>query len=340
VNETPRPGLMDQLVELLARLMDAVGLNGRRLRWRWNQRRERLGETGVRTEMLLRSAKGRHKMCPGCRALVPRSAATCPECGVTLSTVNAPSVGRLLSNLLPGATAATSLIMLVNGFWFVIMLIAQVKAGAAAGGSGGLFGGFGGELLVRFGSGLSRPLMLTDGQVAGGEWWRLITPIFLHGGLLHFFFNSYMLMQLGPIVEEIYGTERFWVTYLGCGVAGSMTSQLPRLVNTVGASGAIMGLIGLLLVHGLRGGGVLGDSMKRLVVRLGIYMVILSLFFNLDHLNHAGGFACGALFALVLPTRPFRGRPEAAVWQALSLAGVLLVLYAFAQVALQGAASS
>ena len=79
--------------------------------------------------------------------------------------------------------------------------------------------------------------------MVGGEWWRLITPIFLHGGLIHFLFNSYLLIHLGPLVEEIFGTYRYWVIYLCCGIAGSLFSQVPRFVNTVGASGAIMGLL-------------------------------------------------------------------------------------------------
>lgn len=316
--------------------MDAVGLNGRRLLWKWDQRRRHLGEAGMRTEMFWRSAQGKHKMCPSCRALVPRSASSCSECGHPLSSVRAPGVGRMLSNILPGISAATSLLLLVNGFWFLMMLLAQMKLAQTGGGGFSLFG-FDGELLVRFGSGLSRPRMLPGGGVTGGEWWRIITPIFLHGGLLHFFFNSYLLLQLGPIVEDIWGTERFWVIYISSGIAGSMASQLPRFVNTVGASGAIMGLIGLLLVYGVRSGGVLGQTMKSLVLRLGLYMVVLSIFFNLDHLNHAGGFVAGAIAALLVPAGPSRNKVETAIWQALSVAGVLLVVVAFYEVATQGA---
>ncbi len=331
--EDEKLGLLDRTVELLARLMNSLGLNGTRVLWKWNRRRERLAEAGVRTEIFWRSAKGRHKMCRSCRALVDRGASDCPECGASLSAVRAPGVGRLVTNLIPGVTAATSLIMLVNGFWFVVMLMAQMKAGS---GDTSLFGGFNSELIVRFGSGLSREVPLPSGQVVGGEWWRLITPIFLHGGMIPFLFNSYLLIQLGPVVEEIFGTTRYWVVYLCCGIVGSMTSQLPRFVNTVGASGAIMGLIGLLLVHGYRSGGVLGQTMKGLVVRLALYSIILGFMFNIDHWNHIGGFLCGAGLALIVPRGEFRSRSEAGFWQFLSLAGVLLVLLAFAQVAAQG----
>lgn len=333
MSDDKRTGLLDRAVDLLARAMDGLGLNGTRLRWKWNQKRMQFGEAGLRTEILWRSARGRHKMCPACRALVPRSARKCPECGRALASVSAPGLGRLLSNVLPGATAATSLLLLVNGFWFVMMIMAQVKAG----GGFGLFSHFDSELLVRFGSGLSRPFRLSDGTVAGGEWWRLITAIFLHGSLLHFFFNSYVLLQLGPIVEGIFGTARFWVIYLCCGIAGSMLSQLLRPVNTVGASGAIMGLMGLLLIYGWRRGGALGESLKASMLRFAVYIIIFSLLVRgIDHFNHAGGFACGALLALIAPTGAYRGRGEAVFWQSASLAGVLLVLWAFYSVAASG----
>jgi rhomboid protease GluP len=339
VAEDGKQGSLDRAVEFAAKLLNALGLNGTRLQWKWNQRRRRLAEAGVRREILWRSARGRHKMCPACRALVDRSARTCPECGGTMAGVRAPGLGRVAANLLPGISAATSLLMLVNGFWFLLMIMAQIKAGSPGGGASP-FSPFDLELMARFGAGVSRERMLSTGAVTGGEWWRLITPIFLHGGLIHFLFNSYLLLNLGPLVEDIFGAPRYWVIYLSCGIAGSIASQAPRFVITVGASGAIMGLIGLLLVHGYLRGGFLGQTMKSLVIRLAIYSVILSLMFNIDHLNHIGGFACGALLALVVPHGPHRSRTEAAVWQVLSVAGVLLVLLAFYQVAAFGRADA
>lgn len=306
--------------------MSALGLNGTRLLWRWRQFKLRRGESGVRGEIMWRSARAQHKMCRSCRALVPRSAGKCPECGASLADVATPGVGRLVTNLFPGITAVTSLLMLVNGFWFVMMVMAQIKAG------GGGFGGFGTELLARFGAGVSRPAQL-NGQWIGGEWWRWITPIFVHAGLLHFFFNSFLLIQLGPVVEELYGAQRFWIVYLSCGIGGSLTSQLPRFVISIGASGAIMGLIGLLLVAGYRSGGMLAQSMKRLTIRLIVYSLLLNLFFPIDHLAHIGGFATGALLALVVRTGPYRSSTERLVWQGLAFGGVALVLYAFFQVA-------
>jgi len=337
LNDQPEPTFLDRAVELLASVMDALGLNGRRLRWKWSQKRIALGEAGMRGEQVVRSATGKHKMCPACRALVERSASNCPECGVSLAKVKAPGAGRMVANLFPGVSSVTSLILLVNGFWFVVMLLAQMKAGGADG--MGLFSAFGGELLVRFGSGLSKPFLLSGGDVTGGEWWRFVTPIFLHAGLIHFFFNSYLLLHLGPIVEEHFGRERFWVIYLLCGISGAAASQRlavwREFTNTVGASGAIFGLTGLLLVYGMRSRNSLGESMKSLIMRLMIFTLVFSLLAraSIDHTNHVGGFVCGALLALIVPARPDAGAAESRGWQAAALGGVLLVLYCFYKVA-------
>jgi len=321
--------LLDRLVELLARWLDAVGGNGTRLRWRWNQRKRDLGEAGMRAEMVVRGTRVAYKMCPSCRALVPRSARTCTECQTRLAGVRAPGLSRAVANLIPGATATTAVLLLANTALFAAMLLLPVRLeGYDPGPAFSRLFGFDPLTLVRYGSGFSA---LTVGT---GEWWRLLTPVFLHGGFLHFAMNSWVLVQLGPLVEEEYGTERFWVTYLLCGLAGSAASQFLRPVNTVGASGALMGMMGLLLVHGWRSGGARGEALRQSMLRFAMYIVIFSLLIRgIDHINHAGGFVCGALLGLVVPAGSFRGRGETAVWETAAVAGVLLVVVSFYKVA-------
>jgi rhomboid protease GluP len=282
--------------------------------------------------VLLRSAQARHKMCPSCRALVPRAAGRCPDCGESLHAVRVPGPSRLMANLLPGMTAASSVVMFANGIVFLLMMMAQMHSGES---TGSLMRSFDPELIVRFGSGLSRPRALPDGTVTGGEWWRLITAMFLHGGLLHFFFNSYLLIRLGPMVEAFYGPARFWVIYLACGVAGNAASQIPFFKNTVGASGAIMGLIGLLLAYGWRyRSAEVRQMMTSLLTQLLLFWMIFWLMSPrlVDHFNHLGGFLAGGLLTFLIPAREFRSRAELVAWQLLALAGVLLVLFAFLQV--------
>ena len=245
-------GILDTLVDWVARAMDAAGLNGTRLRWKWNRRRQAMREGGVRASVAFRAARGKHKMCPSCRALVIRTAGRCPECGATLAGVRAPGVSRMLSNILPGATMTTSLILLANGFWFVLMMMTVIRETDSSGFLSMLiFPRGSGEILIRFGA------LYSETFNGLGDWWRLIPPIFLHGGLLHFFFNSFVFLQLAPIVEQEYGTERFFLAYLVSGIFGFLLSQAWVIVTggfrlTLGASGAVLGLMGLLIAYGIR----------------------------------------------------------------------------------------
>jgi rhomboid protease GluP len=322
--------LLDELVELVARAADLLGMNGTRLRWRWNQRRLAIAERKQQAAVRLRSARGRHKMCPSCRALVPRSAKVCPECDAGLAGVRGPGVGRFVSNLLPGATMTTTLILLVNGLFFLLMLLTPARALGNIEPTTGFMRLIQLDLgtLYLFGAGHGYSVL------PGGEWWRLITPIFLHGGLIHFGFNSFVLMQLGPLVEEEYGTERFWAIYLFCGIFGNVVSQIwdPRTL-VVGASGAIVGMIGLMIVYGTRRGGVAGRQLKGVMIQYAVFILIISLLPRVSFSAHLGGFLGGFLLGWIVPIGPFKNRATAAVWEGLALTGVALVLLAFFQIA-------
>src|SRR5437867_4640327 len=93
----------------------------------------------------------------------------------------------------------------------------------------------------------------SNAEIAKGQWWRFITPIFIHIGLLHLFFNSYALWIVGPQVEKLYGGARFFILYVVTGIAGVLGSywRHPESVSA-GASGAIFGLFGALLVFGFK----------------------------------------------------------------------------------------
>ncbi len=320
--------MLDRLVDLWARILDAFGLNGARVRWRWNKRRRDLGEAGLNAEMVVRSTQVANKMCPECRALVPRAARRCTYCDASLAGVRAPGLTRVVSNQIPGATATTFLVLLANGLLFAVVLLLPVRLDAYDPGStmSRLFG-FDALSLIRYGSGyagLTIPLH---------EWWRIVTPVFLHGGLLHFAFNSMALVSLGPLVENEYGTERLAGIYMLCGIAGSAASQLLRHSHTVGASGALCGLLGLLLVHGWRIGGAYGQRLKSVMLQNTVLMIGMSLLPSIDWMNHLGGFVMGCAMGFIAPSGPFRNRAAEVLWQVLAwlaLGLVLASLYAMA----------
>src|SRR6185295_10538834 len=83
-----------------------------------------------------------------------------------------------------------------------------------------------------------------NAKILGGEYYRFVTSMFLHGNLLHIAFNAYALYVLGPETERVYGTPRFLALYFIAGLAGGLASYTFSPNDAVGASGAIFGLIG------------------------------------------------------------------------------------------------
>src|SRR5258707_2937522 len=100
-----------------------------------------------------------------------------------------------------------------------------------------------GYSLIHFGA-MYAPL------IQAGQWWRLVTAGFLHGGLMHILMNSWALFDLGASVEEAYGTSRMLVIYLISSVVGFYVSALWSPGDSVGASAAICGLLGAMIALG------------------------------------------------------------------------------------------
>jgi rhomboid protease GluP len=139
-----------------------------------------------------------------------------------------------------------------------------------------------------------------------GQWWRLVTSMFLHGGLLHIAFNMFALWQVGRLVERMFGSARFLGLYMIAGVCGSLASVLwnPH-VNSVGASGAIFGIIGGLLAFIRRpDSGVPPTIVKDLRGSLSgflLFNIAAGLVYpHTDNAAHIGGLAGGYLAGLLL----------------------------------------
>jgi len=155
----------------------------------------------------------------------------------------------------------------------------------------------GDAFILRF---ASRPI-----EIAAGEWYRLLTPIFLHAplgarlGILHILFNMYILRIYGPQVEENFGSLRFVVLFLVTGFLGGAASYAFGACNTlgVGASGAIFGIVGVLLVllYNRRTSTFISDYMRSLLFFIGINLVFGSVVAGIDNLAHIGGLASGVL---------------------------------------------
>lgn len=156
------------------------------------------------------------------------------------------------------------------------------------------------EVLIRFGAKVN--FLINE-----GEWWRLITPIFIHIGLMHLFFNSFALYIFGPTAEWLFGRVPFGLFYVLAGIGGNVASYLfnPYSISA-GASGAIYGLFGMYVYLYLRAKRFVNpDTGKGILVLVAINLVI-SLNQGIDLAAHLGGLVSGFLLTSFFIRRKYR----------------------------------
>jgi len=146
-----------------------------------------------------------------------------------------------------------------------------------------------------------------NARILGGEYYRFMTSMFLHGGLLHIGFNAWALYALGPETERIYGTLRFLAIYFIAGLAGGIASYALSPHPSVGASGAIFGLIGGLAAFYYISRSLFGDIARQQLGSL-ITVIMINLFIgfsssNIDNFAHIGGLIGGAIVGWLLAPR-------------------------------------
>lgn len=245
-------------------------------------------ETGVRCSRCERP------ICPAC--MVPASVGfQCPEC-VAEGRRSVRQPRTLYGGLARGGAEVTRVLVGVN----VVVFVLTVASGAN----------------VLTGQGRSRlydDFALIPAYVGQGEWWRLVSSMFLHYGIVHIAFNMWALLVIGAPLENMLGRLRFSVLYFLSGIGGSVLSVAVGNVVTpaAGASGAIFGLFGAFFVilrrRNLDTGAIAG--------LIAINLVITFTFANIDWEGHVGGLVVGAVIAVVFayaPSGPTRDRVQAA----------------------------
>ncbi len=213
-------------------------------------------------------------ICPDCMTTTPVGM-RCPECARQRTRVN-----RGLSADEPIVT------------YVLIGVNVAVALGAFLGGGSASGGGWLGSSLLADGS-VSRP------AVDSGEYWRILTAGFLHAGLLHLLFNMFALYILGGLLEPAVGRVRFAVIYFVSLLGGSFGALvLEPIARTVGASGAIFGLMGATVVV-MRNRGI-NPMESGLGMWIGLNLLITFAIPGISIGGHLGGLAAGALAALVM----------------------------------------
>jgi membrane associated rhomboid family serine protease len=186
------------------------------------------------------------------------------------------------------------------------------------------------ETLLHFGA-------KSNFHINNGEIWRFVTPIFLHIGFIHLFFNSYALWIIGPQVEKLYGGPRFLLLYLLTGMSGAAASYWYNpFIPSAGASGSIFGLLGVLLVFSIKYRREVPQFFSRalgrgILLTIGINLVIGYMIPQIDNAAHLGGLIGGGVLAAVIPfAKP--GERERPVFKVAQAAAVLVIAVSFFEV--------
>ncbi|MBT2646562.1 rhomboid family intramembrane serine protease [Bacillus sp. ISL-34] len=156
-----------------------------------------------------------------------------------------------------------------------------------------LFPIFPGNVLFYYGAGVNL-------YIADGQWWRLITPIFLHSTFTHLLFNGFSLAIFGPFLEKLLGTVKFSIFFLSIGILANIATFLinPLTYNHVGASGAIFGLLGFFLYLVLFNKTNFTNNERNTVYTLtGIAIIMTFIQPQINVVGHLAGLATGFLTA-------------------------------------------
>jgi rhomboid protease GluP len=262
------------------------------------------------------ASKRQSLLCPRCRNLINADEPVCPYCGIR-------SPGAWWKRL----PAAQSLfhedtiiktLIVTNVVFFVISLL---FSGRPPGVSGGMFGLLApsNQSLVLLGATGTMPIDQLQ------RWWSLISASYLHGGLLHLFFNMAALNQMGYLVVHEYGVHRLFVIYTLGGALGFLVSYLAGIPLTIGASASLCALVGALLYYGKSRGGVYGQIMFKQLAGWTIGLFLFGFLVpGINNWGHGGGLLGGALLGFLLGYRERRRETE---WhRVLSFVCVLLTV--------------
>lgn len=283
---------------------------------------------------------GRPSVCRHCGALIGANEVSCLQCGaptpIAFQVARESRTKRFFRAVLSRPAPFTVVFLTVNVFFSILMYL--------SGGSENY------SVLASYGAKI-------NALVDRGEWWRFVTPIFLHAGPIHLFLNMYGLLLLGPYVEKLYGSAKFVVFWIVSGIAGVIASYLtvrPDLASgwlgsflfkatdnpSVGASGALFGLIGVLFVFGIKYRRELPEEFKR-SFGIGLLPVILVNFAIgyagrgfIDNAAHVGGFLAGIALALFTDyLRPESRARTSFLWRAAQILSLALVIFSFYKIA-------
>jgi membrane associated rhomboid family serine protease len=228
----------------------------------------------------------------------------CPECVAEGKRTQRPTRTAFGGSRVGQAGYATRALIGIN---VAVMIISAIAGGAKAiAGSGGWFGLLGSSTSVtEWGEVLGYAPYTLGGEVHGvaaGEWWRLVTAMFLHYGVLHLLLNMMLLWQLGRYLEAQLGPIRFTALYLLAGFGGNVAAYVftPQNQPAAGASTAVFGLVAAMFIVNRR----LKLDVTALIPLLVVNLLFTFTVSNISVAGHIGGLIAGAVVAVVLAYAP------------------------------------
>lgn len=259
----------------------------------------------------------------------------CPECVAEARREYRQGPGRQVAAANLKATPVTKILLIAIGIGYLWELV-------VAGGPGSLFDGPGYQALIDAGALVpftgGTELNLTGG-IVGGEWWRLLSSIFLHAGLIHLGLNAYVLWIFGNEIERQIGRVETLAVFLVTGVFAGATSFAfaPGFTIAVGASGAIFGLVGAFIAYNyLRRHHVMAQARLRGALSMLVINLIIGFSIpGIDWRAHLGGLVAGLVAGFAVdPSRPVAPRRAFAAvgLVALLVAAIALVAFRTAQI--------
>jgi rhomboid protease GluP len=231
-------------------------------------------------------------LCPNCRKLISEDEARCPFCGI--QTPGSRWKNNLLTRGWGSGDNLIRIIIYVNiGMYLLSWLIHPRMLGAGL----NPLRLFSPDQNTLAALGATGTLLMNR----GGGWWTLLTANYLHGSILHIFFNMMALYQIGPLIAQMYGAYRFLAIYTLSGVIGFWISYIAGIPLTIGASAALCGLIGAALYYGKSRGGMFGQAVYKQVGGWALFILLFGFMVpGINNWAHIGGMAAGAATGLVL----------------------------------------
>ena len=231
-------------------------------------------------------------LCPNCKKLISTSESKCPFCG----TVRPASwwKNNLWIRGFQDSNQFVKILITINiGMYIIAILFNPRATGLSLN-----------PLTFLSPSNTSLLLLGATGTVPIDKYdrlWTLVSASFLHGGLLHIFFNMAALRQLAAVVNREFGVYRMFVIYTLSGIIGFLISYLAGISLTIGASASVCGLIGALLYYGKSRGGIYGRRLYRQIFTWIIFLAAFGLIVpGINNWGHGGGILAGIVTGFLL----------------------------------------